>query len=216
MPDRWRVILELSVYVVLLSTMLIYFRPSLLFSSTITTGGDTGAHIYAPWYLKHHLLPHGQLSGWSPGWFAGFPMLHFYFPLVAAFQAILSYVIPYGIAFKLGTILGTFFLPVSFYLMFRLLRFRFPTPIIGAVLAFSFLFMDSYTIYGANIASSLAGEYSFALSVGLCFVFYGLAYRVATEDRGQPLLAAVVLAMAVLSHVVPVIMVVLFGPVLIY
>jgi hypothetical protein len=203
-------------YVVLLSVLLIYFKPSLIFSSTMATGGDTGAHIYAPWYLRESLLPKGQLSGWSPGWFAGFPMLHFYFPLVATFQAVLSFVIPYEVSFKLGTILGTFFLPASFYIFFRLLRFRFPTPILGATLALSFLFMDSFTIYGANIASSLAGEYSFAFSVGLCFVFYGLAYRVATEKRGQPLLASGILAMAVLSHVVPVIMVVLFSPVLIY
>ncbi|MEA2461239.1 MAG: hypothetical protein QOH90_1416, partial [Actinomycetota bacterium] len=126
------------------------------------------------------------------------------------------FIMPYAISFKLGTILGTFFLPVSFYIMLRLLRFRFPTPLVGAILATSFLFMDSFTIYGANIASSLAGEYSFALSVGLCFVFYGLAYQAATEKQGRPLLASVVLAMAVLSHVVPVIMVVLFSPVLMW
>jgi hypothetical protein len=213
---RWSLYFELCMYVLLLSVLLIYFKPSLIFSTTMATGGDTGAHIYAPWFLRESLIPKGQLSGWSPGWFAGFPMLHFYFPLVATFQAVLSYVIPYEVSFKLGTIIGTFFLPVSFYMFFRLLRFRFPTPILGAALALSFLFMDSFTIYGANIASSLAGEYSFAFSVGLCFVFYGLAYRVATEKQAKPLLAAGVLAMAVLSHVVPVIMVVLFSPVLIY
>lgn len=206
-------IVELSVYVMLLVILLVYFRPNLLLSTSTTTGGDTGAHIYAPWYLKNHLLNKGMLFGWSPGWFAGFPMLHFYFPFVATLQALLSFLIPYTIAFKLGTILGTFFLPVAFYILFRLLRFRFPAAIIAAVMGFSFLFMDSFTIYGANIASSLAGEYSFAFSVGLCFVFYGLAYRVATDDEGKPLLAAAVLAMAVLSHVVPVIMVVFFSPV---
>lgn len=212
LSGRTERVVELSIYVTLLVLLLIFFHPNLLWSTTTTTGGDTGAHIYAPWYLKNHLLTKGLLSGWSPGWFAGFPMLHFYFPLVATFQAVLSFLLPYQVAFKLGTILGTFFLPVSFYLLFRLLRFRFPAPIIAAVLGVSFLFMDSFTIYGGNIASSLAGEYSFAFSVGLCFVFYGLAYRVATEDRARPLLAGGVLAMAVLSHVVPVVMIVLFSP----
>jgi hypothetical protein len=207
---------DVGVFAGIVALLLIFFRPGLLLSDSTMTGGDIGAHIYAPWYLREHLLPEGSLTGWSPGWFAGFPMLHFYFPLIATFQALLSYVIPYEVAFKLGTILGTFFLPASVYILFRLLRIGFPVPIVAALLSVRFLFMDSFSIYGGNIPSSMAGEYSFALSVGLCFVFLGLAYRLATEEEGRPLLAAVVLSLAVLSHLVPVIMVVLFLPVLVY
>jgi hypothetical protein len=76
----------------------------------------------------------------------------------------------------------------------------------------SFLFMDSYTIYGGNIPSAMAGEYSFSLSLGLCMVFLGLAYRSATEERSSPLLAAVVLASAVLSHLIPVMVTLLVLP----
>lgn len=205
-----------AVLVTLFVLLVSFFRPELLFSLTTTTGGDTGAHIYTPWYLKNNLLPKGMLSGWSPDWYAGFPLLHFYFPLVVTFQAVASYLIPYEIAFKLGTVLGTFFLPLSVYLMLKLMRLAFPTPIIGAVFSIAFLFMDSFTIYGGNIPSSLAGEYSFSLSLGLCFLFYGLAYRLATEDEGRPLLAAVVLAAAVLSHAIPVIMVVVTSPLLLF
>jgi hypothetical protein len=207
---------DIVVFATLLALLLIYFRPDLLFSATTTTGGDTGAHVYAPWFLKTQLLPKGMLSGWSPDWYSGFPIFHFYFPLVATFQALLGYLIPYEVAFKIGTVLGTFFLPVSVYLMFRLMRFRFPTPIVGATLTIGFLFMDSFTIYGGNIASSLAGEYSFSLSLGLCLVFYGLAYRVATEENARPIAAAVVLALAALSHLIPVIMVILTTPLLAY
>ena len=207
---------DAGILLALFGLLLSFFRPELLFSLTTTTGGDTGAHVYTPWYLKNHLLPKGMLSGWSPDWYAGFPLLHFYFPLVVTFQAVASYLIPYDISFKLGTILGTFFLPVAVYLMLRLMRFAFPTPIIGAVFSIAFLFMTSFTIYGGNIASSLAGEYSFSLSVGLCFVFYGLAYRLASEDSGRPVLAAVTLAAAVLSHAIPVIMVVASAPLLLF
>lgn len=205
-------LVDAGVLLGLLGLFLSFFRPELLFSLTTTTGGDTGAHIYTPWYLKNHLWPKGMFSGWSPDWYAGFPLLHFYFPLVVSLQALASYVIPYEVAFKLGTVLGTFFLPAAAYLMFRLMRFRFPAPIIAALFSVAFLFMDSYTIYGGNIPSSLAGEYSFSLSLGLCLVFYGLAYRLATEEEGRPVLAAVVLAAAALSHAIPVIVLVASAP----
>jgi hypothetical protein len=213
---RARLIVEAGVFTGILALLLVYFTPNLILSETTTTGGDTGAHVYAPWYLRTHLLEKGLVSGWSPGWFAGFPMLHFYFPLVAAFQAVVSFVIPYEIAFKLGTILGIFFMPVGAYLMLKLMRFDFPIPIAGAITMVSFLFMDSYTIYGGNIPSALAGEYSFSLSVALCMVFLGLAYGLATKQRSSPLLAAVVLAMAVLSHLIPVIVTLLVLPLVIF
>ena len=212
LSHRARLITELIAAASILTVLFVYFRPSLLFLETTTTGGDTGAHVYSPWFLREHLLPQGQITGWSHDWYAGFPFLHFYFPLVILIQAVLGYVIPEEIAFKIGTVLGTFFLPVAFYLFFRLLRLRWPAPIAAALGAMAFLFMDSFTIYGGNIPSSLAGEYSFSLSVGLCFVFYGLAYRLAVDERARPVLAALVLAAAALSHLVPVIIVALVAP----
>jgi hypothetical protein len=143
-------------------------------------------------------------------------MLHFYFPLVAAFQALVSFLIPYEIAFKLGTLLGIFFMPVGAHLMLKLMRFDFPIPIMGSIMVVGFLFMDSYTIYGGNIPSALAGEYSFSLSIGLCMVFLGLAYRSATEQDSSPLLAAVILAAAVLSHLIPVMVTLLVFPLVIF
>ena len=209
-------LLHIVMFAGVVALLLLFFRPSLLFSETTSTGGDTGAHIYAPWYLKNHLLPHGLISGWSPDWFAGFPILTFYFPLVPVVQVLLSYAIGYGIAFKIGSVLGTFFMPVGVYVMLKLMRLSFPVPVVGAVITLGFLFMDSYSIYGGNIPSSLSGEYSFALSIGLCFVFYGLAYRLAREEHGRPVMAAIVLAAAVLSHMVPVIMLTLTLPLLLF
>lgn len=203
-----------AVFGAIATAMLIFFPPRLLLDTTTATGGDMGAHVYAPWYMRHYLFPRGAIAGWSPGWFGGFPMFYFYFPLVAAFQAVLSFVIPYAVAFKLGTVLGTFFLPIAAFLFLRLLRLPFPTPELGAVLAVAFLFMDSFQIFGGNIAGSMAGEYSYGLSVGICLVFLGLCYRIATEERGRPLLAALVLAAAVLSHLVPVMVVGAAVPVL--
>src|SRR5690242_76596 len=56
-------------------------RPDLLFRNTLPAGGDMGAHVWGPNYLRHHLLTHGRITGWAPDWYAGFPFLTFYFPL---------------------------------------------------------------------------------------------------------------------------------------
>jgi putative flippase GtrA len=227
-PRLWRLVRErpvltraqlqslttVAVFGAIATVLLIVFQPRLLLADTTATGGDMGAHVYAPWYMREYLFPRGVIAGWSPGWFGGFPLFYFYFPLIPVFQAVLSYVIPYAIAFKLGSALGTFFLPLAAFLFLRLIRLPFPAPEIGAVLATAFLFMDSFQIFGGNIAGSMAGEYSYGLSLGICLVFLGLAYRIATEDGGRPILAALVLAAAALTHLVPVIVVVGFIPVL--
>lgn len=195
-----------SIVVILLVTL----RVDLLLSESTATGGDMGAHIYPPVFLREELLPGGQTSGWSDGWFAGMPMLHFHFPLVPFLQALLSFSIPQEVAFKIGTVLGTLMLPFAAYALFRLLRFPSPEPILAAIAAAMFLFMDSYAVYGGNIQSSLVGEYSYTFSLALTLLFVGLAHRSVTSSDPKWLLgAAVVLAMAVLGHLVPVI---LFAP----
>ena len=47
--------------------------PWWILSGTTPTGGDTGAHVYGPAYLRDVLLPQGRILGWSNDWFAGFP-----------------------------------------------------------------------------------------------------------------------------------------------
>ena len=145
----------------------LHLKPSLLFANTTPSGGDMGAHVWAPAYLRDHLLPHGRLSGWAPDWYAGFPTLTFYFPLPSLAIVILDFVLPYGIAFKLVTVMGLLALPAAAFAMARLLGLRGPTPACMAVLTVPFLFERSYTIYGGNIPSTLAGEFSFSISLTL-------------------------------------------------
>ena len=109
--------------------MIAFFSPDLIFSRTTTSGGDTGAHHYPAQYLIQELLPNWRLTGWAPGWYAGMPMLTFYFPFPFLLIALMDYVLPYTVAFKLGTILGVFLLPLSAYGMARLWRVRKPFPV---------------------------------------------------------------------------------------
>ena len=53
-------------------------QPDLWFDNTTPTGGDMGAHVWSPAYLRDVLLPEFRLTGWSPDWYAGFPAFTFY------------------------------------------------------------------------------------------------------------------------------------------
>src|SRR5437868_12620651 len=101
-------------------------QPSLIFAKTTPTGGDMGAHVWGPDYMRHHLLPNLRITGWAPDWYDGFPAYHFYFPLPSLMIALLSFLLPYGVAFKLITVLGLVTLPVAAYTFGRLAGMRFP------------------------------------------------------------------------------------------
>ena len=196
-PGAITVITIASVIVVTLSQL----HPSLLLTNTTTTGGDTGAHIAMPKYLETLLL-HGHLTGWDPGWYDGFPLYTFYFTLPDFFIAIGGWVIPYDIAFKMGTILGSVLLPVCAWACGRFFRLRPPLPTLLAAATLPFLFDYTFTIYGGNLFSTLAGEYAFSFSLSLAILFLGLFACAVREGRYRGW-AAVVLAGCVLSHIVP-------------
>jgi hypothetical protein len=172
----------------------------LLFSDTTTTGGDTGAHIAMPMYLES-LLKHGQLTGWDPGWYDGFPLYTFYFTIPDLFIAVGGWIIPYDIAFKLGTILGSVLLPVCAWACGRFFRLRAPIPAIMAAVTLPFLFDYTFTIYGGNLFSTLAGEYAYSFSLSMAILFLGLFACAVREGRYRGW-AAFVLAICVLSHIV--------------
>ncbi len=158
-------------------------NPEYLFTNTITTGGDTASHYYTLQYLRDVLLPAGQVSGWTPGNYAGFPILQFYFPLDFLFMTLLNGIISLQVAFKLGSVAGIMLLPVCAYWMMRLMRCPFPGPGIAAALTLPFLFNTSHSMWGGNILSSFAGEFSYGLSMALSLVLLGSLYSGARRHR---------------------------------
>ncbi len=50
----------------------------LVFDDTMPTGGDFGAHVWGPAFLRDYLLPSWRLNGWSMDWYAGMPTYRFY------------------------------------------------------------------------------------------------------------------------------------------
>jgi hypothetical protein len=181
--------------------VLAQLHPNLILTNTTPAGGDFGAHVWGPAYLRDHILPHGRLSGWAPDWYAGFPMYQFYMVVPALIVVALDVIVPYGIALKLVHVLGMVTLPVCCWAFGKLAGLKFPIPQLFAVAAVFFLFDETFTIYGGNIASTMAGEFSFSIALSLAMLFLGLfAYGMRTGRCRA--LAAVVFALCALCHLI--------------
>jgi 6-pyruvoyl-tetrahydropterin synthase related domain len=199
-----------AIYLVLLKTL----QWNLILRATTAAGGDMGSHHYVATFLRENLLPRGQVTGWAPGWFAGIPMLTFYFPLPYVLIALLTLPLGDQVAFKLVTVLGLLALPVTCWAAFRLLRLREPAPLLAACAATVFLFMSQvtptqqFTIWGGNIASTMAGEFPFSISFALLPLALAVLWRVCEDGKGWRA-AAVLVSAVVLSHILTTIVLVL-------
>ncbi len=56
----------------------ISLNPRLVLTNSTATGGDMGAHVWGPRFLMDHLLPSLRVTGWTPDWYAGFPVYVYY------------------------------------------------------------------------------------------------------------------------------------------
>jgi 6-pyruvoyl-tetrahydropterin synthase related domain len=187
---------------------------NLVFENNTPTGGDMGAHVMGPAYLRDNLLPHFQLSGWSNYWYDGFPLYRFYMVVPALMIVAVNLVFPYGVAFKLVAILGLVTLPICCWAFGRLARFRYPMPELMALAATIFLFDESFSIYGGNVKSTMAGEFSF--SIALSFAILGLGVFARGMETGKfRSWAAILIALAMLCHGIVLIFVIL-GAVLLW
>ncbi|HUY16488.1 MAG TPA: hypothetical protein VMV11_02890, partial [Acidimicrobiales bacterium] len=190
----------LFVFVVIFVTI-VSLHPRLLVSSTLITGGDTGSHVALPAYLKTT----GNLfnfTPWYPGWLGGLPAYTYYFVLPDVLASFASYVIGFAVAIKLATILGSVLMPITAYVMGRLFRAPRPVPVALAIATLPFLFDATFTIDGGNLFSTMAGEYSFSLSLALALLTIGLFARGVRTGRGY-WFAATALSATLASHVLP-------------
>lgn len=232
--------------------VLFQMRPDLLITSTTPSGGDMGAHVWGPAFMRDNLLSNGQLIGWTPDWYAGFPAYHYYMvvpalailavnagvslwvgiPLailalagaawgtqrwpkhklliwtIAGLVAVLLPGFSYGASFKMVSVAGLVGMPLAAYATGRLTRSPNPVPAFMAFGTLLFLFDTNFTIYGGNIASTLAGEFAFAISLCLGILAIGVAMR--GMDTGRHHVgAAMLIALVALCHIIPLFFVVL-------
>lgn len=91
--------------------------PWLWFTDTTPTGGDLGAHVWAPAYLRDELLPNFRLTGWSPDWYAGFPAFTFYMVVPSLLIVIVNVGLDISIDLlsAIGVALGAFLVSGRFW-----------------------------------------------------------------------------------------------------
>ncbi|MGI5868061.1 MAG: hypothetical protein ACOX9C_01265 [Kiritimatiellia bacterium] len=167
----------------------------LVWLDTLCVGGDTPAHHY----LISHIRETGRIVSWAPGWWSGFPMFRFYFPLPYAAMALLSTVVPHNVAFKIGSIAGILALPACLYASGRILRLRRPAPAMLACLAVPLVLDNTHNMWGVNAYSTLAGMIANSWSFALLAPAMAMALRDALEGRCR-VRTALMLAAVVLSH----------------
>lgn len=137
--------------------------------------------------------------GWNPSNYAGFPLFYHYFPLSFLLMVALSLLAPLKVAFKLVTFLSVILLPPSVYLMFYFLGYGRVVSCIGSLVSVAFLFNEKNSMWGGNIPSMLAGEFSFSLSLVFFTVLFGSIYKGIKEKR-HLVLNAFLVALTGLSH----------------
>ncbi|MCH8971238.1 MAG: hypothetical protein IH918_04040 [Acidobacteria bacterium] len=207
---RLRKIPVLPIVLVVGASLIIFIvmNPWLIFTANTPTGGDMGAHVFGPAYLRDNLLSEGRILGWSNDWFAGFPAFYFYFPLPSLVIVAFDLALPYGVAFKLVTVLGLLALPPAIYFHTRAMKLNRHVALIAAGAGVVFAFLESFSIYGGNVASTLAGEFSYSWSFALSLVYLGLLMKAVRDDRRYAKWAALALALTALSHVLTTIVVI--------
>ena len=194
---RFTWILPTAVLLAIVAFLISHLAPSCLIRDTLTVGGDTPAHAYLASHLKAQLFSHGRLVSWGGGWWCGFPMFQFYFCLPYVLTAILDFVLPFNVAFKLVSILGICLLPLAAYASARLLRLPKPGPLLAAIATIPYLFDASHTMWGVNLYSTLAGMISNSLSFPIMLLFIGSSWRDA--DDGQIRARTMLLLVALLA-----------------
>lgn len=177
-------------------------RIDLILQNNTPTGGDNGAHIWTPDYAKRELLQQFRVTGWSNDWYSGVSTLGFYFPLPAWLIVALSFVLPYGISFKIVTVLGIVSLPALCYRLGRRAQIGFVNAYALGLAALPFLLLRHYKILGGNILSTMAGEYSFSIGLSLTVLYMGLVVHLMRTGEGQ-LRTALALSAAGVSHFIP-------------
>jgi len=181
------------------SLLIIFLRIELVFSDLLPTGGDMGAHIVPTKFFVTELFNNFKLSGWSQDWFAGYPVYYFYFPLPPIITSLLNFIFPFSISFKTMVLISQVLLVVSIEMLMRKNSREFS--FYGFGVGLLYLLTESFTIFGGNLASSLAGQYSFTYSIA--FGNLSIFYLVKSKYKYSIEIAALLIGLSVLSHLIP-------------
>lgn len=197
--DHWMRVTTMVVIGGVTLFLLLTLHPNLILRDNTPTGGDMGAHVWGPAFLRDHLLTNWRLSGWSMDWYAGLPVYRFYMVVPALMILLVNVFLPYGISIKIIAVIGILTLPIATWVFGRLARFVFPIPELLVLASAVFVYDESFTIYGGNIASTMAGEFSFSIALTFAILAFGFfAHGLYTGRR--LVTTAALIAMSALCH----------------
>lgn len=186
--------LDATLLVLITVYLLWLLHAPLVFLDTLCVGGDTPAHHY----LVAQIRESHRIVSWAPGWWSGFPMFRFYFPLPYTVMTFFSSFLPHNVVFKMGSIAGLVALPWSLYWAGCLMRLKRPAPILLACLAVPLICDNTHSMWGVNAYSTLAGMIANSWSFALFAPTMAMACRDAMDRRLRTrtvwLLAALVLS----------------------
>jgi hypothetical protein len=127
------------------------------------------------------------------------PAYRFYMVVPALAIVLVNVILPYGVAIKLVSVSGLVTLPICCWAFGRLAKFRYPMPELFAFAGLAFLLDESFSIYGGNLKSTMAGEFSFSIALSLGVLALGVLAAGLRTGRYR-VWAAVLIALACLSH----------------
>ena len=159
---------------------------------------DMSGHYFSSWYIKEYTFP--SSVGWNPFFFFGFPQNQFYEPLFSYSVALISFIIPIDLAFKLLIAAILILTPVSFYYFSRTFEFSTQDSAAITLLMYACLFFPN-SFWGGTFTSTLnTGLVTHALGIMLFFFFISELKK--SFDSGKFLLSSVLLTLIILSHLI--------------
>lgn len=106
---------------------------------------------------------------------------------------------PLGTAFNIGTVLPIALLPIATYFGVKLLGLRFPTPILASAASMLFLYNESYSMWGGNTLSTLAGQ--FAHLYAFCLLIFSVGFfTYEFRKKRAPILSSFLFTLVTCCH----------------
>lgn len=175
--------------------------PAAALRDVLPLGSDHTGHPYNVSELAQNLR-HLRLTGWSQGWFDGFPTGVLYPVLGPGIAAVASLIMPLAVAYKLTVLAAPLMLPVCAYLAGRMARLPRAYPVLLAVFTLPFLFDVSCNVCGGPIESTMLGEYAYAWGLAFSVLALGATVRLCQDgvSRGSRWWPPLLLGLAAIGH----------------
>jgi len=191
---------NIHLLIIFLIIILLFIKIILPYFQTSVYYFDTIGHFFSAKFVKEELFP--KVVGLNTDFYFGYAHNQFYPPLFSYIVALLSFLIPIKIAFKLVIALSILFLPLGFYSWARSLKLNKNQSLFFVFLVIGFLtlpskFFASYST-GINFDSLIAGLIPNFL--GLLLLLFYMASLPYLKNKKYFIISTLLLTAIVLTH----------------